>query len=88
MDKSKFNDRKEWRKFAVGLGIILCAVGIVQLLKGRPVYLWFFTAAGFSVLGGDLTSICVKPLFILFHLGVILGWFSTRVILAVLFFFC
>jgi hypothetical protein len=87
MDKSKFGDRKELRKFAVGLGIILCAVGIVQLLKGRPAYPYFFAAGGLTALAGILIPICIKPVFILFsYLGAAMGWFSTRVILAGIFF--
>ncbi len=87
MDKSRFNDRKEWRKFAAGLGLILAAIGGVQFLKGHSVYPFFLAAGGLTALAGMLLPVCVKPVFILFsYLGEVLGWFSTRVILAVIFF--
>jgi hypothetical protein len=87
MDKSKFNDKKEWRKFALGLGLILTAVGGVQFLKSHPVYPYFLAAGGLTALAGILLPICVKPVFILFsYLGAVMGWFSTRLILAAIFF--
>ena len=87
MDTSKFNDRKEWRKFGIGLGIILAVIGGVQLLKGRSAYPYFLCAGGLTALAGILTPILVKPVFILFsYLGVVLGWISTRVILAAIFY--
>jgi hypothetical protein len=87
MDRSKFNDRKEWRKFAIGLGIILGAIGGVQLLKGHSVYPYFFYAGALAMFAGIIAPILVKPVFVLFsYLGVGLGWFSTRVILTLVFF--
>jgi hypothetical protein len=87
MDKSKFNNRKEWRKFGIGLGIILCAVAMVQLLKGRPAAPVFLSAGVVSAGLGLLWPAALKPLFILFLvLGEILGWISTRVILVILFY--
>jgi len=87
MDKSKFNEQKEWRKFGIGLGIILGAVGGVQLLKGHSLYPFFFGAGALTALAGIAVPILVKPVFIFFsYLGVVLGWFSTRVILAAVFF--
>jgi hypothetical protein len=87
MDKSKFNDKKEWRKFAAGLGLILAAVGGVQFLKGHSVYPYLLAAGGLTALAGVLLPICIKPVFILFsYLGAVMGWFSTRLILAVIFF--
>jgi len=87
MDKSKFNDSKEWRKFGIGLGIILCGIAGIQLLKGHPVYPYFLSAGAIAALAGIAAPILIKPVFILFsYLGVVLGWFSTRVILALVFF--
>ena len=87
MDKSKFNEQKEWRKFGIGLGVILGAVGGVQLLKGHSLYPFFFGAGALTALAGIAVPILVKPVFIFFsYLGVVLGWFSTRVILSLVFF--
>jgi hypothetical protein len=87
MDKSKFNDQKEWRKFGIGLGVILCVIAGVHLLKGHPGYRYFFGAGALTALAAIAVPILVKPVFIFFsYLGVVLGWFSTRLILTVIFF--
>ena len=87
MDKSKFNEQKEWRKFGIGLGIILGAIGGVQLLKGHSVYPFFIGAGALTALAAIAVPILVKPVFIFFsYLSVVLGWFSTRLILTVIFF--
>lgn len=87
MDKTKFNDRKEWRTFAVGLGLILGVIGGVMLLKGSPNYIWLFVAHGASMLIGLLCPVLIKPLFIGFsYLGFGMGWVMTRVILFILFY--
>jgi hypothetical protein len=87
MDKSKFNEQKEWRKFGVGLGIILGAIGSIQLLKGHSVYPFFIGAGALTALAAIVVPILIKPVFIFFsYLSVVLGWFSTRLILTVIFF--
>lgn len=87
MDKSKFNNRKEWRKFGIGLGIILCVVAVLQIIKGRPAAPVFLAAGAVSAGLGLALPVALKPLFIVFLvLGEILGWISTRVLLAVLFY--
>jgi hypothetical protein len=87
MDKSKFNNRKEWRKFAIGLGVILAAVASVQLLKGHLIYPFFYGAAAVVAAAGLVAPALVKPLYVLFsYLGEGLGWFSTRVILFAVFY--
>jgi hypothetical protein len=87
MDKSKFDNRREWRKFGIGLGVILAAVAVLQLLKGRPSAPVFLAAGAVSAVLGLLLPAALKPLFILFLVaGEGLGWVSTRVILAALFY--
>jgi hypothetical protein len=87
MDKSKFNDPKEWKKFGIGLGILLAAAATVQFLKGHSLNLWLYGAGFLAAIAGIAVPILVKPVFILFsYLGVVLGWFSTRVILVLVFF--
>ncbi|NQT26009.1 hypothetical protein HQ585_11680 [candidate division KSB1 bacterium] len=87
MDKSKFNDKREWRKFGVGVTIILSGIATIQLIKSNPLYVYFYAGGGFFLLCGLLIPILLKPVFILFsYLGVVMGWFMTRVILSVLFY--
>lgn len=86
-DKSKFSDRKEWRKFGFGVAGILAAIATIQLLKSNPLSLYFYAAGGFFLLSGWLVPILLKPVFILFsYLGLVLGWVMTRIILSVLFY--
>ena len=66
MDKSKFNDKNEWRKFGIGLGIILSVIATIQLIIGRELYPYFYGAGIFVLLIGLILPILIKPLFILF----------------------
>jgi hypothetical protein len=87
MDKSKFNNRAEWRKFGIGLGIILAAAAVLQILKGRSAAPVFLAAGGISAGLGLLWPAALRPLFIAFLVaGEGLGWVSTRLILAALFY--
>ncbi len=86
MDKSKFNNRKEWRDFAVGLSIILSVIAAIQWYIDSNVYQYFALTAIIILLCGLTVPIIIKPLFIGFsYLGFILGWVMTRIILIILF---
>jgi hypothetical protein len=88
MDKSKFNDRKEWRKFGFGLAILTAAVAVIQAFKGHTAVLPYTAAIGLAfAAAGQLVPVLLKPLYVgMAYVGEGLGWFSTRVILTVLFF--
>ena len=87
MDTTRFDDPREWRKFALGLAAILAALATLQLVLGRGLYPWFYAAAGAAVLAGLLRPRAVRPLYVAFsYLGAVLGWLSTRIILSVLFY--
>ncbi|HDQ45763.1 MAG TPA: hypothetical protein ENN17_09750 [bacterium] len=87
MDQVKFNDRREWRKFGVAVGVILCLIASVQLLKGRTLYPYFFGVAAVFFTTAALIPLVLKPVFILFsYLGLVMGWVMTRVILGLVFF--
>ncbi len=87
MDRSKFNDKKEWRTFAVGLALILGAIGAVMYFKGNPFYIWMFVCHGALMLTAFLFPVVIKPLFIMFsYLGFGMGWVMTRVILFLLYY--
>lgn len=87
MDKTKFNDKKEWRKFAFGLAMIAGTVGAVMALKGNPHYITALAVAGAVMLIGLLLPVLIKPLYIVFsYLGFGMGWVMTRVILVILFY--
>ena len=87
MDKSKFNDRREWKKFAIGLGIILAIIATIQYCYDHTIYIYLYLSSILMILFGLLVPIIIKPIFILFsYLAFVLGWFMTRVILALLFY--
>ena len=87
MDKSKFNNKSEWKKFAIGVAIILSVIGAVQWYLGIEIYPYFFGSAFIILLSGLLVPVVIKPLFIAFsYLGFVLGWVMTRVILSLLYY--
>lgn len=87
MDKSKFKNKKEWRKFGYGLTIILSLIATIQLIIGNDAYPYLFFLAGAVLLIGLVLPVLLKPIFVLFsYLGYSLGWVMTRVILTILFY--
>lgn len=87
MDKSKFNDKKEWRKFSFGLSGILFVIALIQFLLGKKLSLYFFGASVFILFVGIAVPVLIKPIFIIFsYIGFVLNWFMTRLILTILFY--
>ncbi|MBN1695613.1 carbamoyltransferase [candidate division WOR-3 bacterium] len=87
IDKSKFKDRKEWRKFGIGLSIILMILGTVQWILGKSMFPIVYLTAGIVFVSAFLFPLILKPLFVIFsYVGFALGWLMTRVILSVFFF--
>ena len=87
MDKAKFNEPKEWRKFAIGLAIILAILATIQVFTGSHYYIYFYAASVLVLLASLLLPVVIKPLFILFsYVGLALGWIMTRLIVTIVFF--
>ena len=87
MDKSKFNNKNEWRKFAYALGILLILIGTVQLILGATVYVYMYIAGGIVLLAGLAAPVLIKPLFIVFsYIGFGINWLITRMILTIVFY--
>jgi hypothetical protein len=87
MDKSKFDDKKEWRKFGFTVAGILVVLAAINGFRGLHAYPYLLGIAGGLVLFGAVVPILLKPVYILFlYLGELLGWVMTRVILSILFF--
>ena len=87
IDKSKFNNKTEFRNFAIGLAVILTVISAVQWYLQVAVYSYLLGAAGVILVVGLLTPVVIKPVFILFsYIGFGLGWVMTRVILSLLFY--
>lgn len=87
MDKSKFKERREWRKFGIGVSIILTILGTIQWIMGKSMFPMVYLTAGIVLASALLFPLILKPMFILFsYIGFGLGWVMTRVILSTLFF--
>ena len=87
MDKSKFNDKKEWRKFGIGLAVILSVIATIQLFTGRDLFFYFYCASGVVLFLSLLIPILIKPVFIAFsYFGFVMSWIMTRLILSLLFY--
>ena len=88
MDKLKFNDKNEWRKFGYGLTVILLLIGTTELLFGRGIwYVYFYAASSFILLFALAWPILLKPLFIFFsYFGFVINWLVTHLVLTVVFY--
>ena len=87
MDKSKFNDKREWRKFGIALAVLLFIISAVQYFKQIELYSYFLAASVLFLLSALALPILIKPVFILFsYIGFAMGWLVTRVILFILFY--
>ncbi len=87
MDKSKFDDKKEWRKFGFILAGILAVLAAINGFRGHQAYPFLLGMGAGAALFAAVVPILLKPVYIFFlYLGEVLGWIMTRVILSVLFF--
>ncbi|MBN1558944.1 hypothetical protein JW998_01750 [candidate division KSB1 bacterium] len=87
IDKSKFQDKREWRKFGIGVGVIFLLLGTLQFIFGKDLWPHFYSAGALFFAFSLLAPVVLKPVFIAFsYLGLVMGWFMTRVILTILFF--
>jgi hypothetical protein len=87
MDKSKFNDKREWRKFGVVLAVLLFIISVVQYFKQIELYSYFLVASVLFLLSALALPILIKPVFIVFsYIGFGMGWVMTRIILFILFY--
>lgn len=87
MDKSKFNDKKEWRNFALGVMGILCFIATLLLIRKHDNFYYFYIIGGAFGLLGLIAPIVIKPVFILFsYIGFGMGFVMSKVILTIFYF--
>ena len=87
MDKSKLNDKIEWRKFGIALAVLLFIISAVQYFKQIELYSYFLVASVLFLLSALALPILIKPVFIVFsYIGFGMGWVMTRIILFILFY--
>lgn len=79
--------RKDLRKSGLSVGVVLAAIGFFLLFKSKPSYPYFLGASGILIIPALFFPVILKP-FQKFWMGlaIILGWFSTRIILSLLFY--
>ena len=87
MDKLKFQDKREWKKFGISLSIILMITASLLLIKGKEFYPYLFGTGIFINIVAFLIPILLKPIYILFsYIGFYMGWCITRITLSILFY--
>jgi hypothetical protein len=87
VDKSKFKNRKEWRKFGIGLSIVLAILTILRLIFSAELSLYLIIPS-FPVLGFALfLPVVLKPLFVVMsYVGFVMSWVITRIAMTILFY--
>ena len=69
------------------MGIVLTVIGVVLFFRESDASLWFVAIGGLFVICGLIYPTLLKPLYRPWMIfAVILGWFMTRLILALLFY--
>jgi hypothetical protein len=87
MNNHALDNKKEWRKFGIGLGFLLALIALVQYFKSNPMFSCLAIAAVCVLAFACFLPIVIKPFYILFsYIGQWIGWMMTRVILILLFF--
>lgn len=80
-------DKKTLRKFGITVGSVLLAIGVMLFLSDKSSFIYFGAIGFLLVFFGIIYPAILKPLNkIWMILAVILGWFSSRVILILLFY--
>ncbi len=87
MDTSKFNNKKELRKFALYLGGFLFLAGLVQMFLGKSTYPYFYGASLLVLALGLAWPVAIKPIFMLLsYLGFYLGQVNSMIVLTIFFY--
>ena len=81
-------DRKEIRKFSIGLGIILLGLGGLQVWRGHSSAASVFGTAGLlSLVLAVVAPRLMRPVhLVISKIGHALGWVNTRLILGIMYY--
>jgi len=81
------SEKRDLRNFGITIGIALGILGGLLWCRGRDTYSYFLIFSAAFILFGLVMPALLKPLQKAWMtLAVIMGWFMTRLILAVLFY--
>ena len=80
--------KKDLRKFGITIGTALIVLTVVLYFLDKSYYLYFGAAGLLLIIAGFLFPVILKPLNIIWMgFAIILGWFSSRIILTIVFYF-
>jgi multisubunit Na+/H+ antiporter MnhG subunit len=80
-------EKKDLRKFGLTVGAVLLIIGIILYLTGKTLFLIFGGAGTLLILLAFIYPKALKPANKLWMmLAILMGWFMSRVILAILFY--
>ena len=81
------SSRKDLKNFGFAIGFILLIIGLFLFVKGKDLFVYFFSIGSISIVLGGITPFILKPIYKIWMIfAVIIGWIMTRIILSVLFF--
>ena len=81
------SSRKDLKNFGFAIGFILLIIGLFLFVKGRELFVYFFSIGSILIILGGITPPILKPIYKIWMIfAVIIGWIMTRIILSVLFF--
>ena len=79
--------KRDYRNFGLTMGIVIGIIGAVLFFKTSTLYPLFLGIGGLFIFLGLMLPSLLKPLYWPWMIfAVILGWFMTRLILAMLFY--
>ncbi len=82
------SEKRDLRNFGLSVGGVLLIIGALLLWKQRPAYTYFVGIGGaLFVLGFVFPRLLIPLQKVWMAFAVVMGWFMTRVILSILFYF-
>jgi hypothetical protein len=87
MIKTVAAEKKELRKFSMGLAVLLVLIGMIQYFWDGQLYRYFIPAGVIALAVGLLLPGWMKPvMWLMIRIGNVLNWIMTNLILALLFY--
>ena len=81
------SSRKDLKNFGFATGFILLIIGLFLFVRGKDLFVYFFSIGSILIILGGITPFILKPLYKIWMIfAVIISWIMTRIILSVLFF--
>ena len=81
------SSRIDLKNFGFAIGFILLIIGVFFFVKGKDLFVYFFSIGSILIILGGITPFILKPIYKIWMIfAVIIGWIMTRIILSVLFF--